>query len=178
MITFSILILLVLIMHDQYMWLKEPTESLDLTFYQCPKAVRDSRRNIPTSIQNIYDETIKESFSGKNNNSTTIIENYNKSYLFYNFRRNNKIRKKQVSTFFDNIKSGDLIYESACGMGFNLAVTLQLLQETKNVVNLTVYGNDYFEKNVKFANNFFDTNPPAGARKGSICVGDSTSLDF
>jgi hypothetical protein len=77
-----------------------------------------------------------------------------------------------------NLREGDTIYESACGVGLNLYMTLEILQETVGLEHLIIYGNEYVPISVGKANAVMDHVAPAKARKGVICVGDSSNLDF
>jgi hypothetical protein len=76
------------------------------------------------------------------------------------------------------LQDGSTIYESACGIGLNLYMTLEILQETKGIENLFVYGNELLEVSADKANAVFDHIAPALSRKGVICPGDSTHLGF
>jgi hypothetical protein len=80
--------------------------------------------------------------------------------------------------FAPNLESGFSIYESACGHGLNLYATLEIINEVKGVENLVVYGNDYVPAAAAVSNGLIDEVPPAKAKKGTICVADSTNLDF
>jgi ubiquinone/menaquinone biosynthesis C-methylase UbiE len=48
-------------------------------------------------------------------------------------------------------KSGDHIYESGCGSGLGMLMTLELLRE-RNITNVTVHGNDYNSQMVSMVN--------------------------
>lgn len=100
-------------------------------------------------------------------------------------------RRHYTST---NIPSGAAIYESACGIGMNLFLTLEILQTVApQVTNLTVYGNDLFPESVAIARSIVatsssaastasssttDASPsfPRNGRLGTICPADSTHL--
>jgi len=86
------------------------------------------------------------------------------------------------SNIFQKIElhNGDSIYESASGVGMNLLLTLEIMAEVQNVSNLVVYGNDYIAQSAALANALLDDRDtlPNGARKGVICQGDSSNLDF
>ena len=77
--------------------------------------------------------------------------------------------------FRENLENGDIIYESACGEGLNLLMTLEILRET-NLHNLTVYGNDYLAESIAIANSVF--RQEASEYMGKFCRGDSTNLSF
>eukprot|EP00592_Proboscia_alata_P004759 CAMPEP_0194379492 /NCGR_PEP_ID=MMETSP0174-20130528/40073_1 /TAXON_ID=216777 /ORGANISM="Proboscia alata, Strain PI-D3" /LENGTH=304 /DNA_ID=CAMNT_0039162265 /DNA_START=120 /DNA_END=1034 /DNA_ORIENTATION=+ len=129
-----------------------------------------------------------------NKNETSSIINLTQVLYqsFDGWNRNYFVSKEQMltwklSTFGRHLKSGDIIYESACGIGLNLLMTLDLLDENLGITNLTVYGNDYLEESVNTANKILEaaiSSPDQriierlGSKKGSICWGDSTNLEF
>jgi len=76
------------------------------------------------------------------------------------------------------LQDGSTIYESACGIGLNLYMTLEILQETHGIENLFVYGNELLEVSADKANAVMDHIAPAMARKGIICPADSSHLEF
>ena len=86
------------------------------------------------------------------------------------------------STRFLDLKDGDHIYESACGIGLNLVMTLEILNEVKGLKNLVVYGNEYVPASVNVAHMLMTPGNnnilPANGQMGEICQGDSTSLHF
>ena len=89
------------------------------------------------------------------------------------------------SHYFKDLKSNDIIYESACGIGMNLYMTLEILQQVSGITNLTIYGNDYVSRSVHIARNIYSNNgtvdhllPTSFGQLGSICQADSTQLDF
>lgn len=82
----------------------------------------------------------------------------------------------KIAQFANVLKSGDSIYESASGLGTNLALTLELLSELKGINNLKVYGNDMIESSVARSKELFTVNNIAGSSIGEICVADSTHL--
>ena len=86
---------------------------------------------------------------------------------------------------FASLKNGDLIYESACGIGLNLYMTLEILNEKHGLSDLVVYGNEYVPLSVEIAQKIAGgtvSHPgsylPARGQLGSICQADSTQLDF
>jgi hypothetical protein len=76
------------------------------------------------------------------------------------------------------------IYESACGVGRNLAITLDIVREVNggdisnnNTTVVVVHGNDYASDSAAAAQTVFGTLEPSGAKLGTICGGvDSTDL--
>ena len=82
----------------------------------------------------------------------------------------------KTTRFVPNIKSGDTMYESACGIGLNLVMTLEILKE-HGIDNITVYGNEYLSDSVEFGNRVLDVLvPERGNHKGLICTADSSNL--
>lgn len=77
----------------------------------------------------------------------------------------------------NELQSGAKIYESACGIGLNLFMTMEVLAEL-GVTNVEVYGNEFMAESVEMANAVLDQLAPTagGGRKGMICQGDSSSL--
>jgi SAM-dependent methyltransferase len=89
------------------------------------------------------------------------------------------------SRSFADLKSGDRIYESACGIGMNLYMTLEILQQASDVHNVTVYGNEHLPESADIARLIAGGSGkhpssflPAGGRLGTICAADSLHLDF
>lgn len=85
-----------------------------------------------------------------------------------------KAKKFKVEAFGANLQPGDVIYESAMGEGFNLLLTLEILDEELGLKDLHAMGNDYLAESVEIARNVFETT----GRNGTFCRGDSTNLAF
>jgi hypothetical protein len=73
---------------------------------------------------------------------------------------------------------GNSIYESGCGIGLSLYMTLEILQEAASIDNLIVYGSDHKEEAVSEANAVLGQVAPAHAEKGVLCSGEATDLYF
>lgn len=73
---------------------------------------------------------------------------------------------------------GSSLYESGCGVGITLFMTLEILQESSGIDNLVVYGNDQKEDLVRESDAVMDKLGPAHADKGVFCVTDPTDLGF
>ena len=73
------------------------------------------------------------------------------------------------------LKEGSHLYESACGIGLNLYMTLEIVRP---ITGITVYGNEYVPESAEKARRVVlaDGVIPAGNRQGTICAGDSTNL--
>ena len=89
-----------------------------------------------------------------------------------------KTYRFKEAVFGDILESGDHIYESACGQGLNLFMTLEILQDCCDITNLTVHGNDYLSESVHVAHRIMDQEKGPWFNKGSLCQGDSTNLSF
>ena len=71
------------------------------------------------------------------------------------------------------LQSGNVIYESASGIGMNLLVTLEILQQ-HNITNISYFGNEYLQPSVALANRFLPRIAPQP--QPPICHCDSTNL--
>jgi hypothetical protein len=104
-------------------------------------------------------------------------ENYDDWVYSYEYVKNQS-RPFKAQYFAPNLKNNDVIFESACGVGLNLYMTLEILQEF-GIENLVVYGTDYLKLSTTKATVLFEQAPPAESELGIICPsGDSTHLDF
>jgi hypothetical protein len=84
-------------------------------------------------------------------------------------------KSTQFAPYLNNYST---IYESACGIGLNLYLTLEILYEVKGIEGITVYGNEYVDASTLKANEVYDQIPPHGAQKGTICTADSSDLSY
>lgn len=87
----------------------------------------------------------------------------------------------KTSRFAQNLKDGDKIYESASGIGLNLVMTLEILQEADaGIENLVVYGNDYSADSIRVAKELLIQQggilSPMHGQLGTFCRADSTKL--
>jgi len=74
-----------------------------------------------------------------------------------------------INWFASKLKTGDSIFESACGIGNNLLGISTVLNDDFNIV-ISLAGNEILADSVKVAREKL-----AGAH---ICQGDSTDLSF
>ena len=74
------------------------------------------------------------------------------------------------------VKSGDNIYESACGIGLGLLMTMKILEEAHGITNLGLYGNEYRSSSVVTARSVMQQLSPQNQEV--VCQGDSTRLGF
>lgn len=87
----------------------------------------------------------------------------------------------KASQFSKYVTSNMTLYESACGEGFNLLMTLSILYQQTGVTDVTVYGNEYRSTGVTISNELLRHMAPKvmpGGSLGQICQGDSTNLSF
>ena len=88
------------------------------------------------------------------------------------------LRPWKEEVFVNSIQSGDVIYESACGIGMNLLISAEILREY-NITGLTVSGNDYVGSSIEVANSIWDEEEARQlAHKAFFCQADSTRLDY
>lgn len=136
--------------------------------------------------ENYHNTSVEESYINRTsqitNNFTGFLENYQESEFDgwgkpYSFVKAGMYHWKSTR-FPKNLKDGNRIYESACGIGLNIIMTLEILQEVKGVTNLIVYGNEYIPSSANTSNKILDALlPPLNATRGSVCAADSTNLN-
>jgi hypothetical protein len=144
--------------------------------YKCPSTVNGDNH------EGVWDENYVKASQQISDNITEFMNDFRHS----NFDSWGHTYEQVKAGMYDfkskyyspNLREGDTIYESACGVGLNLYMTLEILQETVGLEHLIVYGNEYIPVSVDTANAVMDHVAPAKARKGVICVGDSENLDF
>ena len=155
--------------------LQKPNLPSDLVQFECPSAFVNDK-DFDTST---YIEETQKLFE---NNLTHFLEtfrkegydNWGKSYETVK----NKSYHWKSTMFPPELNDGDSIYESACGIGLNLYMTLEILNEIKGLKDIVVYGNEYLPVSAEKANLIFDNAAPFNSKKGIICPGDSTDLSF
>jgi hypothetical protein len=85
----------------------------------------------------------------------------------------NEIKEEKRSwkeRMFKSLRSGDIIFEVACGRSFNLLLPAELLKEDLGVDNLNIYGIEYVQSSVDIDNQVLKTAlEPIGSRLGTIC---------
>jgi hypothetical protein len=81
----------------------------------------------------------------------------------------------KVAHYVPYLQSGDVIFESACGVGINLILTLEILQE-HGLTNIRVEGSDILPNSVNLANRML--HDVLGDSNHLVCVGDSTNLNY
>lgn len=135
--------------------------------YKCPKLKKKAMNDKGDNFKDYLDNKVDKNFREKSYDGWRLSFNQFKKSLY--------MFKKEV--FVANLKSGDSLYESACGVGLNLIMTLEIL-EKYNISNIQVYGNDYLSKSVEIANYMLENEAPLGTKKRSICQGDSMDLKF
>jgi len=155
--------------------------------FECP-AQQATAENVETAIKE-HEEwyvTVSQRIASSNLNDYfetfrfTEYDNWGHSY--------DEVKQgmyKWKSQQFASLKNGDLIYESACGIGLNLYMTLEILNEKHGLSDLVVYGNEYVPLSVEIAQkiaggtvNHPGSFLPARGQLGSICQADSTQLEF
>jgi SAM-dependent methyltransferase len=164
-------------------------EALDLWLYNRattvhPIAAENTNQNSSMDYKLWYDST-----SAKIPNISTYMENFC-NMEFDNWGRTYNEMKDGMyswkSHYFKDLKSNDSIYESACGIGMNLYMTLEILQQF-GITNITISGNDFVPKSVQIAQEIYSRTvngtprhvlPSSFGQLGGIYEADSTQLDF
>ena len=135
-----------------------------------------------------YNETSDEAqlYINEDQQASNITE-YLQKFRNMNFdqwgKSFNRIKKKLTrykTEAMKSLKSGDAIFESACGVGLNLVMTSEILKEAYGVQDLVLYGNDFVKESVQLAHRLMDNGilEQSGAHKGSICQSDSLNLSY
>jgi hypothetical protein len=146
--------------------------------FSCPAKI------IETSGDN--DESFEETYGQVSRDMTNDKEEFLKTFRKQDFdgwdQSYTKIKNKSTpfkSKYYPQyLKSGMTIYESACGIGLNLYMTLEILKEKHDISGLVVYGNEYVKESVEKANEVVLSEGviPTGNKKGIICTSDSTDI--
>jgi hypothetical protein len=152
-----------------------------VVYYDCPD---------PNNMQggeNYHNTSVEESYINRTsiiaNNFTGFLETFHDSEFdgwgkTYSFVKAGMYHWKSTR-FPKHLEDGNTIYESACGIGLNLIMTLEILQEVKGINNLYVYGNEYIPSSANASNKILDALlPDLNATKGSVCAADSTNLHY
>jgi hypothetical protein len=170
--------------------LRKPRNSSSLGLrvqYDCPRpkpAENEEEQTIyiPKS-QSIVEKGVAEFLASFRDGSE--FDNWGHSYNDVK-----KGMKKWKSRRFSELRNGSSIYESACGIGLNLFMTLEILYETHGITNLVVYGNEFVPESVDVARAILGTSNnetsndgvtgflPGDGQLGTVCVGDSAKLDY
>ena len=85
------------------------------------------------------------------------------------------MKDHKLDVFAPELKNGDHIFESGCGEGLNLLITVELLRDSAGI-NITAHGIDYLTSSVELAHRIFDQEAPS--HKGTFCQGDATDLSY
>lgn len=145
--------------------------------FSCPDSVEKSANDIPS--ENAEYRRVTNRIK---TNLTEYMQTFRNSSFDLWGRTYDTIKKGMYhwksTRFAPYLENGSTIYESACGIGMNLYMTLEIMNEVKGIESLIVYGNEYVDLSVQVANAVFDDSVPFKARKGTICPGDSAHLDF
>jgi hypothetical protein len=145
--------------------------------YECP--VRKEYKPNDKEQASWYDEKSREI----KNNVTEFLSVFRQAE-FDNWGKSYEEVKKGMyhwkSNMFRELKDGASIYESACGVGLNMYMTLEIVEEELKLKNLVVYGNEYVPESVDIAREVWNVDRreslPCSAIQGRICAGDSTDL--
>eukprot|EP00978_Attheya_sp_CCMP212_P048156 scaffold479533_cov130-Attheya_sp.AAC.1 len=111
-------------------------------------------------------------------NSSAYHDNrYDGGDMTYDVKKES-LRAFKAKYFGDDLKSGHSIYESACGNGFSLLMTSEILEEELGIHSLTLYGNDYASESIERTKQVLGSLASHGTKGARFCAGDSTNLTF
>ena len=156
----------------------------DDLIFSCPGNITKSANDKDAMLTEFYDDKnfqIEESAANSKKVNETELKNVVYDGWDYNYYGMKKKLYEWKSEHFSSLKSGDSIFESGCGIGLNILMTVEILKESANIEDLKVYGIEYVPKSVIDANiNLNQLLTAAGnATLGApICRGDATDLNF
>jgi hypothetical protein len=147
--------------------------------YQCPDPEQVGDINLDSRFVNEYTSETNNFSDNMTEFSATFRESRFDGWGRKYFKVKEAMKPWKLKHYPKYLKNGASIYESACGIGLNLFMTLEILQEAGILENdLVVYGNEYLDVSAAKANKILDQIAPSNGRKGLICRGDSTDLGF
>ena len=157
----------------------------DKSLFSCPVIkTQDITNESGEAFDDLYGEVSRNTTNDKNEFLMTFrtkkYDGWGKTY--HEMKMGMKPFKERF--FVPYLKPGMKMYESACGIGLNLLMTLEILQEVRGNENklslgagITVYGNEYVRESVELSEMVLGEGViPAGNHRGTICTGDSTNL--
>ena len=144
--------------------------------YSCPKEVRQADNSDAEFEEDYIEASNKIASNLTQFMSEFRSSNYDAWGKSYQYVKNQSTPFK-AKYYPPNLKNGDTLFESACGVGLNLFMTLEILQDA-GIEDLIVYGNEYLDISTQEANAVFDHIAPAGSTKGILCTADSAHLEF
>ena len=151
--------------------------------YTCPTTLSEVNYDDEVYEEDYLEDTHDPIFQ----NQTLFLESF-RDHNFDGWTRSFRKFKENIYDFKKDhfvpyLKPGSAIYESASGLGLNLYMTLEILQEQANITDITVYGNEYLEENAERSKTILqtlidnqETQGHPKNRVGKICHGDSTDL--
>ena len=161
---------------DEPIILTTPEEDNGVLRYACPCAVTAPAANIDAEDHMRYNEKSQRIVQNVTN-YLTVFRNMEFDDWGHSYEEVKQGMYEWKRRYFSDLRDGSKIYESACGTGMNLFMTLEILEEVKGTKNLVVYGNEYVSESVQVATEIARSGAlPANGRLGSICPGDSTNL--
>ena len=162
--------------------------SAGLPHLTCPKEneIEMSLNDIKNdSITDFYENEHENAVLGNQTSSSLTLKDIDKlkQHNYDGWTRTFNVMKEERRSWkermFKSLRSGDSICEVACGRGFNLLLTAEVLKEDLGIDNLNIYGIEYVLSSVDIANQVLEMAlAPIGSRLGTICRGDATNLFF
>jgi len=176
-------------------WDTGTVEETNDSLYRCPAIDTSNKTNESgESFEDIYGVASRNMTLDPNEFLATFrTKFYDGWHMSYN-KNKAGLADFKAKYFGPYVKSGTKLYESACGIGLNLFMTLEILKELgENTTTfndtetsdawdgtgVTVYGNEYVRESVEQSTMVLGENVlPSGNERGIICTADSTHLGF
>ena len=160
--------------------------------YDCPPSLPSAssspKEEFPSSFVKFYDEPSNKLLQAIQTNSTNFLKVYRKisvdswTSTYEEFKLALKEWKiRHFAPVFSNPHANYKIYESASGIGLNLALTVEILNETLSALyqSIELHGSDYVASSVQVAQILYQQErlvEPYQSRMGQFCTAGSTNL--
>jgi hypothetical protein len=159
-----------------------------LVRFACPSSSQTTaeatRRNRDPQHASCYDDVSNKILR---ENFTTYLEVYRRAE-FDNWGKTYEEIKAGITDWkvrmyaptFSNPNHTYALYESALGVGLNLAMTAEILYEAAGIKGIEVYGNEYVKASVSVAQRLYKEGKlleAYGGKLGTLCAADSTHLE-
>lgn len=140
--------------------------------YTCPADVARSKNDMEGNFE--YYNSTNADLKFDDNTPWDKYESWNFDAWDVSYSERRSARLDWVMNYYE-VKSGSSVYESGCGLGLSLLMTMEILRK-KGVENLGLYGNDYLSKSTAHARTILQHLAPDNIE--TICTADSAQLNF
>eukprot|EP00934_Nitzschia_sp_Nitz4_P004081 Nitzschia sp. Nitz4//scaffold22_size323478//37231//38673//NITZ4_000500-RA/size323478-processed-gene-0.442-mRNA-1//-1//CDS//3329542914//4071//frame0 len=151
--------------------------------YECPSAASCDTSDLPGSYKDNMMDYYQNPDKQPSTTNITLFEQTFRTSSYDDWGKTYEQVKAGMfhfkSTYYPPyLQDGSTIFEAACGIGLNLYMTLEILQESAGLEQLVVYGNDIVPSSIDQANLIWESIPPAYGHKGIFCPTDMHNLDY